>query len=121
MTTTPRSLMHHRVATAFGLMWAEAMGVKEVESYEQGYMICNQIERYWLEASLDDVAMKTACSNWKDLDKSSFTLAHVATKIGDQLVELIVKHKLTYAEIFSLLADVRKFDISFHLKNERKS
>lgn len=109
------------VASAiFGLKWAEAMAAKEVETYEQGYMISNQIERFWILASIDEISIKKACSDWKDLDKSTFTLPNVATKVGDQLVEVITEHKLTYAEILSALVAARQTDLKFHLRGERE-
>jgi hypothetical protein len=120
MEIDSRIRLHSRASAIFGLKWAEAMAAKEVETYEQGYMICNQLERYWIGASMEDESIKKACSDWKDLDKSIFTLPEVATKIGDQLVEVIIEYKLTYAEILSALVDARQTDLKFHLRGERQ-
>jgi hypothetical protein len=119
MEIDSRIRLHSRASGIFGLKWAEAMAIKEVETYDQGYMISNQIERFWILASIDDLSIKNACSAWKDLDKTTFTLPSVATKVGDELVDVITEYKLTYAEILSALVAARQTDLKYHLREER--
>lgn len=111
----------HRASAKFGLYWSETVEAEDISTYEQGYCIVNQIERFWIDSSLAGRTIQNALSIWSGLDKLTLPQARLVGKVGDKLSEFVKEFDLTYAEIFFILVDVRTADIKFDLQNERKS
>lgn len=112
-----------KVQSALGLLtmnWASTLERLSVVSYVDGYLVWNQIDRFWIDSDRKLLFPLEACANWQKSDFCSFVHGQAVEEIGSLLVELVREHELTYGEIWSILMDIRNYETQRHVQAERQ-
>jgi hypothetical protein len=99
--------------------WARSLEHLSITTYADGYLVWNQIDRFWIDSYRQMLTPDDACAAWEKTDFSTFDHAQAVQEIGSILVGLVREHDLTYGEISSILLDVRTSDAKYHIRVER--
>lgn len=114
-----RALLVQKAEGIFGIIWVEALEQMNISSYEDSYLIWNQIDRFWIDSARQGLSPEDACSAWERVDTSIFIFPSVAHLIGNKLIQVVREHGLTYGEINSVLLSPRSLDTRNHIRTER--
>lgn len=119
MKMHPRVIPVQSASATFGMNWARSLERLSLRTYADGYLVWNQIDRFWIDSSRQQLSPAEVCAAWTNTDFSTFDHAQAVQEIGSMLVGLVQEHDLTYGEISSVLLDVRTTDAKYHIRVER--
>lgn len=112
----PRARPHMLASAEFGVFWAKLQRKLGIKTYEQGFLVLNQLERFWLEASMEGLSVDQTAERWERVMSAKNVVERMT---GDELVKFVQEYSLTYGEIFSVLVEVRSTAIKYYIRGER--
>lgn len=119
MKIHPRVFILNDASAKFHDLWHKLSKQMNRQTYQQGYLVINQVDRFWIECSLRKISVEDACLEWSNTDYSAFALPSATEQAGHNLATLASELGLTYAEIFNILMDVRRGELKYHIRGER--
>lgn len=114
--------MHARVMPSqsasgeFGIFWAKLQRKMNVKTYEQGFLVLNRLEHFWLSASMENLTPLEACQRWHETVAADDVIERMT---GDEIAKLVREYELTYGEIYAMLVDTRSTSIKYYIRGER--
>lgn len=119
MTLHPRVSIFYEASLKFSDLWHKVVKKMDRKTFEEGYLVLNQIDRFWIECAMREISVQDACLEWGNADYSVFALASATEQTGHDLAKLVSDYDLTYGEIVSILIGIRNGELKSHIRSER--